>query len=83
VYTPPSTGIQVIIAASAMNWVYVIDAKNGTVYTKRQLGKPFAQKDVGCGDVQPFIGIMGTPVIDPATDTIYMFSKSYLDTSDY
>ncbi|KAF3232296.1 hypothetical protein TWF191_000068 [Orbilia oligospora] len=82
VYTPPSTGIQVIIAASAMNWVYVIDAKNGTVYTKRQLGKPFAQKDVGCGDVQPFIGIMGTPVIDPATDTIYLFSKSYLDTSD-
>ncbi|KAK6525361.1 hypothetical protein TWF694_005500 [Orbilia ellipsospora] len=81
VYTPPSTNRQVVIAASAQNFVYIIDAINGTIIKSRQLGKPFSQTDVGCGDVQPYIGIMGTPVIDPATDTIYLFSKSYADPS--
>ncbi|KAF3905657.1 hypothetical protein ABW21_db0206699 [Orbilia brochopaga] len=81
VYTPSATGKQVVIAASAKNWVYVIDAKNGTIIASRQLGKPFKQADIGCTDVQPYIGIMGTPVIDPGTDTIYLFSKSYADIS--
>ncbi|EPS39555.1 hypothetical protein H072_6644 [Dactylellina haptotyla CBS 200.50] len=81
VYTPPSTGRQVVITASAKNNVYIIDALNGTIITSRQLAKPFKQADLGCSDVQPYIGIMGTPVIDPATDTIYLFSKSYADTS--
>ncbi|KAJ6258342.1 hypothetical protein Dda_6382 [Drechslerella dactyloides] len=81
VYTPASTGRQVVIAASAKNWVYIIDANNGTILASRQLAKPFKQADIGCTDVQPYIGIMGTPVIDPGSDTIYLFSKSYADTS--
>ena len=39
---------------------------------------PFLQSDIGCTDIPNTIGIIGTPVIDPATDIAYFFSKTYI-----
>lgn len=50
---------------------------NGTIYNRRQLHRPFLVSDIGCNDVNPQIGITGTPVIDPLTDVMYLYSKTY------
>ncbi|KAK3944151.1 WSC domain-containing protein [Diplogelasinospora grovesii] len=85
VYTPKSTGRQVVIAFSEQNRIYVLDAVNGTLYNMRDMSTqsqpeaPFYVADLGnCNDISGTIGITGTPVIDNGTDTIYFWAKSYM-----
>jgi hypothetical protein len=83
VYTPTSLGRQVVLAFSEQNKIYVLDAVNGTLYASRDLSLegegPFQVADLGsCNDISGTIGITGTPVIDPATDTVYFWAKSYM-----
>jgi outer membrane protein assembly factor BamB len=83
VYTPNSLGRQVVLAFSEANRIYVLDAINGTLISSRDLSKegegPFTVSDLGsCNDIGQNIGITGTPVIDPTTDTVYFWAKSYL-----
>ncbi|EOO00796.1 putative wsc domain-containing protein [Phaeoacremonium minimum UCRPA7] len=76
VYTQ-NGGSEMLITASNENNVRIHDAKTGTLITSRTLHPPFLQSDIGCNDVPDYIGVMGTPIIDPATDIIYMFAKGY------
>ena len=55
-----------------------MNAKTGAPINARQVHTPFLQSDIGCTDIPNTIGIIGTPVIDPATDTAYFFSKTYI-----
>jgi hypothetical protein len=83
VFTPKSTGRQVVISISEQNKIYVLDAVNGTLLATRDLSLegegPFLVSDLGsCNDISGTIGVTGTPVIDPATDTLYFWAKSYM-----
>ncbi|KAB5549639.1 hypothetical protein GE09DRAFT_180398 [Coniochaeta sp. 2T2.1] len=70
-------GREMVVTASNMNNVRVHDSKNGTLLASRQLYPPFLQSDLGCGDIPNFIGVTGTPIINPATDIVYMMAKGY------
>ncbi|KAK3335420.1 WSC domain-containing protein [Cercophora scortea] len=74
-------GSEMVITASTLNNVRIHDAKTGTLIKERQLLPPFLRSDIGCADIPNFIGVTGTPIIDPATDIIYMFAKGYRDGS--
>lgn len=72
----------VLIAVTQHDTVYAFDADASpcqTLWTKSLLGtnETFGQStDVSCSDLAPDIGIVGTPVIDAATSTIYLVTKT-------
>ncbi len=70
----------VVFAATENDSVYAIDADTGSILWQRSFlssgmtAVPSAQED--CGDIKPEIGITGTPVIDTATNTLYVVSAT-------
>jgi hypothetical protein len=72
----------VIVAATMRDSVYVFDADANpcvTYWSKNLIpsGETYGnQGDVGTGDIFPDIGILGTPVIDSTTGTIYVVTKT-------
>jgi hypothetical protein len=72
----------VVIAATQHDTVYAFDADASpcqTYWSQSLLagGETWVSSgDVNTTDISPDIGIVGTPVIDPNTNTIYVVSKS-------
>jgi iron transport multicopper oxidase len=75
----PNGGKQLVFIASTMNIVRTVDALTGALINQRTLTTPFLQSDIGCTDVPDYIGVVGTPIIDPNTETVYLFAKTYQD----
>ena len=74
-----------MILATEANTVYGIDAHTSAVVWQRNLGVPIPSLDAypsPCVNIPGGIGITGTPVIDPATGTIYLVSATK-DASGY
>lgn len=71
----------VVFVATENDSVYAFDADSNmpTLWQAVLLGggeSALSNTDVGTTDIQPKIGITGTPVIDVATGTLYVVSKS-------
>ena len=76
----------VLYVATEHDSVYAIDADTGTVYVHVSLLPPGgttvnSASDLGCNDLVPEVGITGTPVIDPATGTLYVVSSAKVNGS--
>jgi outer membrane protein assembly factor BamB len=77
VYAQPLVSAGTLFVATEDNWIYGVDAETGEVRWERSLGIPWNSGDIECEDLAPHVGITGTPVIDPTTNTAYFFSKTY------
>ncbi|HEX8109850.1 MAG TPA: PKD domain-containing protein [Kofleriaceae bacterium] len=69
----------IVVVATEANWVYGIDGQSGAVLWQRNLGTPIdstAAYPQQCMNIPGTIGITGTPVIDPATGTIYLVAAN-------
>src|SRR5262249_13756412 len=75
-------GHNVIVAATQHDSVYLFDADAspcGTYWHQTLIpaGETYVSSDdVATKDIYPDIGITGTPVIDPASKTIYLVAKT-------
>ncbi len=83
--TVNGTKHNVVYVATEHDSVYAFDADNpactnvwGSAKSLVASGEAWVNSlnDTGCGDLAPDIGITGTPVIDPATNTLYVVTKS-------
>jgi len=52
--------------------VYKIDAATGAVVWSEHLATPEPSSMAPCGDISPSIGVTSTPIVDPATDRMYL-----------
>ncbi len=64
-------GRDILIAATEANNVAALDAVTGATVWSRNFGAPVPLSHLPCGNIDP-LGITGTPVIDPASNSIYL-----------
>ncbi len=72
VYGQPLVYGAYVYVATENDSVYKLDAATGAVVWSEHLATPEPSSIAPCGDISPSIGVTGTPVIDPATDRIYL-----------
>jgi hypothetical protein len=60
-----------LVTATERNEVTAFDATDGHVVWRRILGRPAPRSKLPCGNIDP-LGVTGTPVIDPATRTVFL-----------
>lgn len=77
VYAQPLVSGGTLFVATEDDRIYGFDAHTGEPLWERTLGVPWNSGDIGCEDLYPHVGVTGTPVIDPSTNTAYLFAKSY------
>jgi hypothetical protein len=77
VYAQPLLANGTLLVATEANRAYGLDPATGATRWQRPLGTPWNPNDLGCGDLAPEIGVTATPVVDQATNTAYLTSKTY------
>ncbi|MGC1890767.1 MAG: hypothetical protein WA709_32610 [Stellaceae bacterium] len=70
-WQPPGSTSGMLIVATENDDVHAIDARSGNQIWTRSLGRPVPLSTQPCGNIDP-LGITGTPVIDEATQAVYL-----------
>ncbi len=83
IYAQPLTANGTLLVATEDNWVYGLDPNSGAVRWEKQFGTPVnaTETKIACTDLEPHIGITGTPVIDTEHGIAYFVSNRYVSGS--
>ncbi len=61
-----------VYVATENDTVYALSAITGAVVWSTHLGAPVPASSLPCGDIEPTVGITGTPVIDPSRGELFV-----------
>ena len=67
----------VLYVATAHDSVYAFDADTGEQLLTTSLGVPVPSSVINTPNIQVEVGIISTPVIDPASGSLYVVAKTY------
>ncbi|HEY3912406.1 MAG TPA: hypothetical protein VGM07_21330 [Stellaceae bacterium] len=70
-WQPPGSAPGELIVATESDTVLALDARSGATLWSRALGRPAPLANLPCGNIDP-LGITGTPVIDPPSQTVFL-----------
>jgi len=74
VYAQPLLVHGRVLVATEHDTLYALDPRSGQVQWHTSVGKPAAQSDLPCGNIDP-LGITGTPVYDPQTGLLFAVAE--------
>jgi polyvinyl alcohol dehydrogenase (cytochrome) len=81
VYAEPLVFKGLVVVATENNDVYALNEATGQVMWHVGTGTPVPAAEigslVGCGDISPTVGITSTPVIDPATNRVFVVADTW------
>jgi outer membrane protein assembly factor BamB len=66
-----------VYVATVGDDVYALEAATGQIAWHASAGTPVPSSKLPCGDITPTVGIVGTPVIDPATGVLYAVADTW------
>lgn len=72
----------VLFVATQANSVYAVDAATGAELWRTGLGAPVPRSTQPCGNITGTTGVLGGPVIDPATNTLYAVAATRTGSSN-
>ena len=83
VLAQPLVADHTLLVATESNNVYGLDPRSGAQVWNNYLGPPLVQATDGhissCTDIVPTIGVTSTPVVDPATNIMYLTSQTVVN----
>jgi outer membrane protein assembly factor BamB len=77
IYGEPLIWAARVYVATENDTVYALSAATGAVAWSAHLATPVPAGALPCGDIQPTVGITGTPVLDPARGEIFVVADEF------
>ncbi|HTR88615.1 MAG TPA: PQQ-binding-like beta-propeller repeat protein, partial [Solirubrobacteraceae bacterium] len=77
IWSQPLVLGQRVYVATVGDELYALNAATGAVEWAQSAGTPVPAGELECGDIQPTVGIVGTPVIDLSTHAIYAVADTW------
>ena len=77
-YGQPVVAGNLVYVATEDDTVYALSSATGAVVWSAHVATPVPSTALPCGDIGPTVGVIGTPVVDPARDEIFAVADELL-----